>query len=156
MASEVHVSPSPTSTAPILTATMDDSLKGGSILVAAEYFIDKKGRTGRGVPILAAFDNALETITATLTGAKFGTLRPGKHTVYVHGKDAAGNWGNWQFATFKKIASPRAEAVTSASVGTTRFSRNSAPAMRAADAAIVAFLLDWPAQRRNKVGPDIE
>jgi hypothetical protein len=153
--SDARVSPSPTGTPPVLTAKIDDSRKGGSIIVAAEYFIDKKGKTGRGVPILAAFDNALETITATLDAARFERLKPGKHTIYVHGKDAAGNWGNLLPATFKKTVSARAEAVTSASLGTTRLSGSSVPATKAADAAMMAFILDWPAHRRDKAGSEV-
>lgn len=78
-----------------LTATVSDAASGGSNVAQAEYFVDAQGSPGTGNAMLAAdgsFNSATEAITATvpLTG-----LPAGNHTLYVRGRDAAGNWGGF-------------------------------------------------------------
>src|SRR5207248_10007878 len=49
-----------------------------------------------------AFSSPTEAVTGTLTPALFNALSQGTHTIYVHGEDAAGNWGTTTSATFLK------------------------------------------------------
>ena len=50
----------------------------------------------------AGFDSTSEGVTATLSTTVFNALSQGTHTIYVHGKDAVGNWGACDSATFFK------------------------------------------------------
>src|SRR4029077_17328790 len=92
----------PTNSAPTVSATETDAL---SNVTAAEYFIDAPGANGTGATMSASdgsFNSSSEGVTATLTPAQFSALTQGSHTIYVHGKDAAGNWGAAQSVTFVK------------------------------------------------------
>ena len=76
-----------------LTATVNDSVSGGANIAGAEYFVDSIGVSGAGAPMAAAdgaFSSPVENVTATVA---VGGLPVGDHTLYVHGRDAAGNWG---------------------------------------------------------------
>ena len=99
--SATAVSPSPTNSAPTVTATETDAT---SNVAAAEFFIDDAGCTnGLGTPMAASdssFNSGTEGVTAALTASQFGLLSEGTHTIYVHGRDAAGNWGACQSAMF--------------------------------------------------------
>jgi hypothetical protein len=91
-----------TSSPPTVTATETDTL---SNVAAAEYFIDGVGTNGTGTAMSASdgtFNSGSEGVTATLTAAQFTTLSQGSHTIYVHGKDNAGNWGATQSVSFVK------------------------------------------------------
>jgi hypothetical protein len=150
--SSVKVSPSPASTAPTVTATIDDTSNGSSNLVAAEYFIDTLGTFGSGIVMTASdrkFNSPKEGVRAVLAAKVFANLSSGTHTIYVHGKDAAGNWGDLQSMTFEKTASTKAAAVASPSVGNASSSGRSASAAQANDAAMLAFLMDSRTKRRG-------
>ncbi|MGD2247684.1 MAG: FG-GAP-like repeat-containing protein [Candidatus Methanofastidiosia archaeon] len=93
--SSISVNPDPTACASTvtLTALVDDTTTGNSNIQRAEYFIDVLGTDGTGTLIPAqdgSFDSPTEKIKTVVdvTG-----LSPGLHTLYVHGKDSAGNWG---------------------------------------------------------------
>ncbi len=63
-------------------------------IAEAEYFIGSLGVDGTGIPMSAsdgAFDSAAEKITARVP---IEDLTTGSHTLYVHGMDSQGNWGN--------------------------------------------------------------
>jgi hypothetical protein len=80
-----------------VNATVSDVDRGGSNVTAAEFFIDTTGANGSGTAMSAvdtAFDFPTEAVQGTITPALSGS-----HTVYVHGQDAAGNWGPFQSAT---------------------------------------------------------
>ena len=49
-----------------------------------------------------SFDSPTEGVTATLTATQFNALARAPHTVFVHGRDAAGNWGATASQTFIK------------------------------------------------------
>jgi hypothetical protein len=77
-----------------VTATMT----GGSTITAAEGFIDTVGANGTGfqfVPSDGAWNSATETAFGDIPLATVNLLSAGNHTIFVHGKDAAGNWGTW-------------------------------------------------------------
>jgi hypothetical protein len=85
----------------VLTATISDSITGGSLIKAAEYFINSPGENGKGIPMSAAdgrFDSSSEFVKAVIDAKK---LSVGIHTVYVHGQDAQGNWGSFRIAQFR-------------------------------------------------------
>jgi hypothetical protein len=78
-----------------LTATIDDTTTGANFVMAAEYFIDIIGENGTGMSMSASdsyFDSPHEDVAAQVSVA---ALSVGMHTVYVHGMDAFGNWGNY-------------------------------------------------------------
>lgn len=65
---------------------------GGSIVSAAEYFVDVDPGGGLGVPLDPAdgtFDRAIEHLTQTISTA---TLSPGIHTLYVRSRTSDGTW----------------------------------------------------------------
>jgi uncharacterized repeat protein (TIGR01451 family) len=99
-ASGLTLSPNPTngSADVVLTATLDDSASGGANIVAAEYFIGAPGADGTGVVLSAVdgFDSSTEAVTATIVAANLPTAS-GAYSIYVHGQDAAGNWGAFNF-----------------------------------------------------------
>ena len=93
----IDLIPNPTSGAKsvILKVEIDDSKAGNSPIVAAEYFIDKAGDYGSGTPLKASderFDSPIEMAEAEIDVSK---LNPGKHMIFVRGKDAGGNWGDF-------------------------------------------------------------
>ncbi len=92
---DVAADPNPTNgaTSVTLTADVSDATTGNSTIAGAEYFVDTVSADGSGTPMSAsdgAFDSATEGVTATI-GVSGWTV--GQYTLYVHGKDAAGNWG---------------------------------------------------------------
>ena len=65
-------------------------------MVAAEFFIDTVGANGSGFPLISSdgnFDGASETGFGDIPLGTVRRLTNGAHTIYVHGKNAAGNWG---------------------------------------------------------------
>jgi hypothetical protein len=76
-----------------VTATMAST---GSTVSAAEGFIDAVGATGAGFPFVPSdgtWNSATEIGTSDIPLATINALSAGNHTIYVRGKDAAGNWG---------------------------------------------------------------
>ena len=93
--SDVVAEPNPTNgvTFVTLTADVSDATTGNSNIYEAEYFMDTVGDDGTGTTMSASdgtFDSPTEGVTASI--GIFG-LVVGQHTLYVHGMDAAGNWG---------------------------------------------------------------
>jgi PKD repeat protein len=69
-------------------------LQATATVAAAEYFIDTVGADGTGQAMSAvdgAFDSNIEEVTANVD---VSGLSIGGHTLFVHGRDAAGNWGS--------------------------------------------------------------
>ncbi|MCL4561972.1 MAG: multicopper oxidase domain-containing protein [Chloroflexi bacterium] len=76
-----------------VTASLADSQ---TALKAVEGFIDTVGANGSGFPLTASdgvFNTPTENAYADLPLTTISALSNGNHTVYVHGRDAAGNWG---------------------------------------------------------------
>jgi FtsP/CotA-like multicopper oxidase with cupredoxin domain len=81
-----------------VSATISDPTSGSvnSNVTAGEGFIDAVGANGAGIVFLATdgvFNSASESGYADIPLAVINSLSAGSHTIYVHGKDAAGNWG---------------------------------------------------------------
>jgi hypothetical protein len=75
-----------------VSATVSDAATGGANVTAAEFFVDTTGTNGSGTAMTGAFG----TVTVNVSGT-MATLT-GSHTVYVHGRDALGNWGAFRSA----------------------------------------------------------
>ena len=93
----IDLIPNPTSgpKSAILKAEIDDSKAGNSPIVAAEYFIDETGDYGSGTPMKASderFDTPIERVEVEIDISEFDA---GKHMIFVRGKDAGGNWGDF-------------------------------------------------------------
>ena len=99
-------------------ATISDLEVSGvrSNVVDAEAFIDTIGADGNGIrlTLLAAAPTPVETAYAFIPLANIQALGEGTHTLYVHGLDAAGNWG--PVATTEFIVDITAPVVTSVTV----------------------------------------
>jgi len=79
-----------------VTAGVSDAATGNNVVTAAEGFIDIVGADGTGFPFTPAdgvFSSATESATAYIPLTTIRLLSDGNHTIYVHGRDAAGNWG---------------------------------------------------------------
>ena len=98
-ASGLSLSPNPSNGSVTVTfnASVSDSSSGNNNIVAAEYFIDAAGANGTGTA-MAASDAAFDSPTESVTGAINPiSLSAGNHNIYIHGQDAAGNWGSFNF-----------------------------------------------------------
>jgi len=94
----LDLSGAPPVTAVRLDATLTDPLVAGvnANVSGVEGFIDTVGPTGSGFPLLpqdGVFDESGENAYYNIPIVNFITLRQGVHTLYVRGRDAAGNWG---------------------------------------------------------------
>ncbi len=79
-------------------------------IVAAEYYIDVPPWVTTTVPVSytmmaadGAFDDTLEGVTATVDT---GDQSPGRHTIFVRGQDADGNWGPFTAVFLNVTAAP--------------------------------------------------
>jgi hypothetical protein len=90
----------------LLTATISDVTTGNSNVTAAEYFIDSTGANGTGTGMSGAFGTPTVSASATISGGTIGALSSGNHTIYVHGRDAANNWGPFALNILKVDNTP--------------------------------------------------
>ncbi len=77
-------------------ASFDDTATGSSNIAAAEGFLDTVGTTGTGFAFLATdggFSSPTESGYGDIPLVVIGSLLEGNHTIFVHSKDASGNWG---------------------------------------------------------------
>jgi len=77
-----------------VTATMTST---GGTVSGAEGFIDTIAAAGTGFPFVPSdglWNGANEIGTADIPLATINALPEGNHTIYVRGRDAAGNWGS--------------------------------------------------------------
>ncbi len=109
-----------------VTATFADNA-GGTGVRAAEGFVDSVGTSGTGFAFVAfdgAFNALSERVDADIPMAVLTGLTNGTHTVYVHARDAAGNWSLVSSRTFSidKIA-------PTVTITTADYNPNSAPSV---------------------------
>ncbi len=76
-----------------VSATGNDSASGNSNILAAEYFIDTLGADGAGVSMIVSQQAPVASVDGTIPQAVINGLSEGGHPVYIHTKDAQGNWG---------------------------------------------------------------
>ena len=77
----------------VSVTTMVDT---GSTIDRAEAFIDTVGANGSGIPLIASdslFNDMNEGGYTDIPLATVKALSNGNHTIYVHARDVAGNWG---------------------------------------------------------------
>ena len=77
-----------------IRATMTDT--SPSTVVTGEVWIDSVGSPGAGIPMTPTdgqFGSVSEAGFADVPLSTISQLSNGTHTVYVHARDAAGNWG---------------------------------------------------------------
>lgn len=78
-----------------LTAYISDYDRGGSDIVAAEYFVGEAGADGTGTPMEPEYGSFGSWSSEDVIGsAPTADWALGKKKIYVHGKDEAGNWGS--------------------------------------------------------------
>jgi len=83
-------------------ADFSDVGTGDSNIVAAEGFIDATGATGSGFVFIATdggFNSPSESGYGDIPLAVVRALSNGDHTIYVHAKDAGGNWSAYATTT---------------------------------------------------------
>ena len=91
-------SPNGGNTPSALSAIVSDGATGGATVTAAEYFIDTVGADGSGAAMSGSFGTVtVLNVAATLSVGTVSGLSDGQHIVYVHGRDALGNWGSFNF-----------------------------------------------------------
>lgn len=87
----------------VVSAQLEDRDAGGasqSAVRAGEAFVDPPSTTptfGKGLTLIAvdgAFDSSKEDVYGLIPLTQVRAMTTGEHKVYVHGKDAAGNWGS--------------------------------------------------------------
>ena len=92
----------------LISAAITDKDAGGasqSNIVDAEAFLDTVGTSGNGLQLIAVdgkLDSSSESMYGVIPLSQITSLADGTHHVYVHGRDAAGNWGPL-FATELKV-----------------------------------------------------
>ncbi len=102
-----------------IDATVSDAAFGGvsSNIVAAEYFIDTIGANGSGHAMFATdglFSGTTENVYQLADLYGIAALSEGNHTIYVHGLDAAGNWG--AMGTYTLVVDKTGPAISGASL----------------------------------------
>jgi len=108
-AADVSVAPTPnngtlavnggTPAVRVTVGSMTDSIAAtvNSNIVSAEAFIDTVTANGTGIVVRATdgtYNSSTEAGYADIPLATIAQLGNGDHTIYVHAKDAAGNWGS--------------------------------------------------------------
>ena len=76
-----------------ISAVASDTASGNLNIVAGEYFIDTAGANGTGIVMSVSAAAPVANLNATISASTVAALAAGNHRVYVHAKDAAGNWG---------------------------------------------------------------
>jgi hypothetical protein len=73
---------------------LDAILSDNRSVSSAEYFIDAIGSPGTGNPTLPLPPDSFGLPTVSVFDTIFGAgLSAGRHSIYLHGHDPAGNWG---------------------------------------------------------------
>jgi arylsulfatase A-like enzyme len=92
-----------------------DAATGGSQVRSPEYFIDHVGNPGWGQPLDHAdgnFNSSSEPFHVRIPLSTLATLGSGEHTLYVRGRDLAGNWGPLVSRTFVLSGSMQLDAAS--------------------------------------------
>jgi hypothetical protein len=91
----INVSPDSTQGARRITisGTISDVTTGASTVTGAESFIDSIGANGTGISMNASDSSWNEVIEDVYQIVDITSLSMGDHWIYLHGLDAASNWG---------------------------------------------------------------
>jgi hypothetical protein len=92
VAGSAKATPNPTNDAALarINATIDDSRKGNSSIISAEYWSSHDPVHHPMGASDGSFDSSKEDVTATVNVSEWNY---GVHTIWVRGRDASGNWG---------------------------------------------------------------
>jgi FtsP/CotA-like multicopper oxidase with cupredoxin domain len=82
-----------------LSATGNDQTSGNSNVAAAEFFIGAAGANGTGTTMAVNAPAPVASLTASIPAAVVVALAEGPQTIYVHARDALGNWGAFSTIT---------------------------------------------------------
>ena len=74
-------------------AAASDTATGNSVITAGEYFINSAGADGSGTALSVGAASPSTTLSGTIPATTVAALAAGNRTVFVHARDAAGNWG---------------------------------------------------------------
>jgi hypothetical protein len=99
-----------------LTTEIKDTAPGNSTIVQAEAFLGSVKANGTGLqlrPVDGKLDSSDETMYALIPLTQLSTFKTDQNVpVYVHGKDAAGNWGSTSDTVASLILDRTAPALT--------------------------------------------
>lgn len=130
-AKSLSVSPNPSdATKPVtVTATISDAATGGGAVQAAEYVLDADQTSvgvGGGVPMSIGASAVTTTATGTIPTSVLAdpAFTAGRHTVYVRGEDASGNWGVYGSVVLNV---PKTGPATTAGTATPALTNGTAP-----------------------------
>lgn len=106
--SDMLANPNPTNGAGTVTlnASISDSSTCNSVIADAEYFVNVIGGNGNGTGMNAsdgAFNEVTEAVTADINVSGWPV---GNYTLFVHGSDEAGNWGDASSVVLKVTEMP--------------------------------------------------
>jgi len=76
-----------------VSATGDDTRSGNSAIASAEYFLDTVGGDGTGQPMTVNQAAPVASLDGTIPQLTVNGLSEGSHVVWIHSRDAQGNWG---------------------------------------------------------------
>ena len=118
----------------MFSATLADA---NNTVNAVEYAINTEAANGSNFPISITSAQTVTLTNVAISSAAFNSVNDGTCTLYVHGEDAAGNWGPWSTGmTFERDTAAPTIILTGTPV--TGSSTNSAPSISAAISAIGA------------------
>lgn len=131
-AGSVRIAPNPpgAGTTATLTATADDRRSGAGTIAAIEYFLNGSEPSpadyGLGFPLDPA-DGAYDASVENGTWSDALPSAPGASCVWVHARDAGGNWGPFESSCFVVISSgPDATAPATAPFSAARLANGRA------------------------------
>ncbi len=98
----------PVTSVRIEASFIDPAISGGtgSTINRAELFLNAPGADGSGqqlIPVDGLLDSASESLYFNIPVANFSLLSSGTHEIYVHARDAAGNWGDMAIGTINIV-----------------------------------------------------
>lgn len=82
-----------------ISGSTTDENTGNVAIQSAEYFIDTIGADGAGTGV-SVQNSVYSGYSINLSANYINSLPDGVHTVYVHARDAKGNWGDYASTTF--------------------------------------------------------
>ncbi|MEZ4866172.1 MAG: multicopper oxidase domain-containing protein [Caldilineaceae bacterium] len=112
----VAANPAPTNAESVNAAAV---IPGTRYIKGGEGFIDSVGANGSGFPFVASdglFDEGNEPAYADIPLTTIAQLSDGNHTIYVHGQDAAGNWGDALSSSVILVIDKNAPTISSATI----------------------------------------
>jgi hypothetical protein len=103
----------------VVRVTASFTAASGATVAGAELFIDSVGASGSGVPFTptdGVFNSASESGFGDIPLGTVRLMSNGPHTIYVHARDAAGNWGDATASTATLTVDTVVPTITSATL----------------------------------------